>query len=210
MNKDEYLVDQPQGQQIATLVLAHGAGAGMDTPFMDAMAEGLVGGGIRVVRFEFPYMLRRRREGKRTAPDRPTVLIEAWKEVIRRLGGGSGLFMGGKSMGGRIASLVADEEGVQGLVCLGYPFHPPGNPLKLRTAHLEGLMTPTLIVQGERDVFGHAQEVPRYPLSTKIRVAWMPDGDHSWKPRKKSGHTQEQNIAKAVSEVVKFVAGPGE
>ena len=210
MDSSDLLFDKPPGRQIATLVLAHGAGAGMDTPFMNAMAEGLIAGGIRVVRFEFPYMLRRRREGKRTAPDRPAVLIKAWKEVIRQLGGGCGLFIGGKSMGGRIASMVADEEGVQGLVCLGYPFHPPGSPLKLRTAHLEDLRTPTLILQGERDVFGQAQEVPSYPLSTKIRIAWMPDGDHSWKPRKKSGYTQEQNIETAVSEVVGFVAEEGE
>ncbi len=209
MDSGDFLFDDPQGRQIATLVLAHGAGAGMDTPFMNAMAEGLAAGGIRVVRFEFPYMLRRRRLGKRLPPDRPTVLIEAWKEVIRQLGGGRGLFIGGKSMGGRIASMVAEEEGVRGLVCLGYPFHPPGSPLKLRTAHLEILKTPALIVQGERDAFGHAQEVPGYSLSPRIRIAWMPDGDHSWKPRKKSGYTSKQNIEAAVSEVVRFVAGRG-
>ena len=110
-------------------------------------------------------------------------------------------------MGGRIASMVADDLGVRGLVCLGYPFHPPGRPEKLRTAHLEGLQTPTLIVQGERDSFGKPDEVRMYPLSKTIRVVWVPDGDHSLKPRKRSGHTEEENLETAADAIAGFVKG---
>ena len=96
------------------------------------------------------------------------------------------LLIGGKSLGGRIASLVADETEVAGLVCLGYPFHPTGKPEQLRIEHLKSIHTTTLIVQGERDPFGNRQEVAGYKLSKHIRVHWLPDGDHSFKPRKAS------------------------
>jgi len=189
-----------------TLALAHGAGAGMDHPFMARMAGGLAERGIRVARFEFPYMERRRETGKRGGPDRPAVLLERWREAIVQLrdGGATRLLVGGKSMGGRIASMVADEQEVQGLVCLGYPFHPPGRPDKLRTAHLETLTTPTLIIQGERDPFGGRDEVPGYPLSPAIRLHWLPDGDHSFKPRKSSGRTHEENLTEAVAAISTF------
>ena len=100
----------------------------MDSPFMETIAAGLAGRGLRVVRFDFPYMRERRRGGSRRAPDRPSILRDAWLSVIEQLGGGSRLVIGGKSLGGRIASLLADEAGARGLVCLGYPFHPPGRP----------------------------------------------------------------------------------
>jgi len=190
----------------ATVILAHGAGAGMDSPAMVAFAEGLAAAGLHAVRFEFPYMQRRRETGKRGGPDRAPVLLESWRGVIdgfdrRRL------IIGGKSMGGRIASMVADDAGVRGLVCLGYPFHPPGRPEKLRTEHLAGLQTPTLIVQGTRDPFGNAGEVPGYELSSAIAVHWLEDGDHSFKPRKSSGRTLAQNIEEAVAAIASFIEG---
>ncbi|HEX9700093.1 MAG TPA: alpha/beta family hydrolase [Acidobacteriota bacterium] len=190
----------------ATVILAHGAGAGMDSPAMVAFAEGLAAAGLHAVRFEFPYMQRRRETGKRGGPDRAPVLLESWRGVIdgfdrRRL------IIGGKSMGGRIASMVADDAGVRGLVCLGYPFHPPGRPEKLRTEHLAGLQTPTLIVQGTRDPFGNAGEVPGYELSSAIAVHWLEDGDHSFKPRKSSGRTLAQNIEEAVAAIAGFIEG---
>ena len=187
----------------ATLVLAHGAGAPMDSPFMQSMATAVAAGGLRVVRFEFPYMADRR-QGERRGPDRTAVLARAWNEVIVAIGDPARLVIGGKSMGGRIASMIADEAGVAGVVGLGYPFHPPGRPASLRTAHLESLKTPALIVQGERDPLGSRGEVAAYALSPAIRVEWLPDGDHSFKPRKRSGHTTEGNLAKAVDLVVRF------
>ncbi len=111
-------------------------------------------------------------------------------------------------MGGRIASMVADEAAVAGLVCLGYPFHPPGRPDKLRVAHLEKLQTPALIVQGERDAFGTRDEIARYSLSKRISVAFLPDGDHSFKPRASSGRTEGQNLAEAVALVTAFLEEP--
>ncbi len=189
-----------------TLVLAHGAGAPMDHPFMNTIAEGVAGKDLRVVRFEFPYMASRRSSGKNRAPDREPVLMQTWRDVIAKVGAPSRIVIAGKSMGGRIASMVADEAAVAGLVCLGYPFHPPGAPTRLRTAHLEKLKTPALILQGTRDSFGLPEEVAKYKLSPKIRVVWIEDGDHSFKPRASSGRTAVQNLAEAIAEMKSFLA----
>ena len=200
----DLLIDGPKNARMM-LVLAHGAGAPMDSPFMRIIAEGVARSGIRAVRFEFPYMHRRRETGRGGAPDPPRVLMQSWRDVIDELGGGDHLVIGGKSMGGRIASMVADEAGVRGLVCLGYPFHPPGSPEKTRTRHLEALKTPALILQGERDTFGRPEEVAKYQLSRKIKIEWIPDGDHSFKPRAGSGHTEADNLERAIELVVGFV-----
>lgn len=188
-----------------TVVLAHGAGAPMDSPFMQTVAEGLAAEGLAVVRFEFPYMAERRASGARRPPDREPVLRETWQRVLDRLGERSRLVIGGKSLGGRMASLIADEAGVLGLVCLGYPFHPPGKPDRLRVAHLAELATPTLIVQGTRDALGNRDEVSGYRLSPAIRVAWIEDGDHSLVPRARSGRTEAENLAQAVAVSAEFV-----
>jgi len=131
-------------------------------------------------------------------------------EVIGELGGPSEIVIGGKSLGGRIASRIADAAGVAGLVALGYPFHPPDAPQRLRTAHLLTLRTPALIVQGTRDPFGTREEVGSYGLPRSIRLAWLEDGDHSFEPRVRSGRTLEQNLEESVREVAEFVRGlPG-
>jgi uncharacterized protein len=203
----EILFDGPKGAA-TTVVLAHGAGAPMTTPWMNTVARGIASDDVRVVRFEFPYMHARRETGRRGgAPDREPVLLEAWKEIVKQLGGGARLVLSGKSMGGRIASMVADEVGARGLVCLGYPFHPPGRPDRLRTKHLETLETPALLVQGTRDMFGTVDDVAGYTLSSSIRVHWIEDGDHSFKPRASSGRTEAQNMAEAIAAAREFVAG---
>jgi len=189
------------------IVLAHGAGAPMDSPFLEAMSEGLVSRELQVIRFEFPYMQRRRVEGRRRRPDSPEVLRKAWLSTIERLGDPGRLVIGGKSLGGRIASLIADEAGVRGLVCLGYPFHPAGKPERMRTAHLARLETPTLIVQGTRDALGRREEIEGYELSPRIRIAYLEDGDHSFRPRVRSGMTFEQHLDTAIDAVARFVAG---
>jgi predicted alpha/beta-hydrolase family hydrolase len=206
MTPDDYRIDGP-GDAGHTLVLAHGAGGPMDSPFLNRVASGLaaLGGRIRVVRFEFPYMARRRESVGRGAPDRPAVLEARWKEVVAHFGGGPRLFIGGKSMGGRIASMVADEVGARGLVCLGYPFHPPGAPAKLRTAHLATLETPTLILQGTRDAFGSREEIAGYGLSPAIAVHYLEGGDHSFKPPARSGRTEAQNLAEAIAAIGAFL-----
>jgi predicted alpha/beta-hydrolase family hydrolase len=198
------LVFDGPGNARATIALAHGAGAGMDTPFMNAFAAGLAQRGYRVVRFEFPYMAHDRQTGKKSPPDREPVLRETWLEVVDMLGKDH-LVIGGKSMGGRIASLVADEAGVAGLVCLGYPFHPTGKPDRLRIEHLKTIATPALICQGTRDPFGSKIEVEAYRLSPSIRIKWLQDGDHSFKPRKSSGRDEQQNWHEAIGAIVDFV-----
>ena len=203
MQKD-LLIEGP-GDAAHIVVLAHGAGAPMDSPFMNLVSAGLASRGIRVARFEFSYMAKRRTEGKRGAPDREPALRTRWKEVIERFGGGPRVVVGGKSLGGRIASMVADEVEARGLVCLGYPFHPPGDPSRLRTAHLAGLRTPALIVQGTRDPFGTREDVAGYTLSAAIRIAWLEAGDHSFKPPARSGRTQVQNLEEGIAAVAAFV-----
>jgi predicted alpha/beta-hydrolase family hydrolase len=187
------------------MLLAHGAGAAMDSPFMAAMASGLAGAGWRVVRFEFPYMARMRQTGRRQGPDRMPVLQEAFRQQVqleKTDQPGRPMFIGGKSMGGRVASLLVDalaaSDRVRGCLCLGYPFHPPGKPLQLRTEHLIALRTPTLILQGERDSFGKRGEVESYALSTQIQLHWIANGDHSFKPTRSSGLSEVGNWAAAV------------
>lgn len=187
-----------------TLALAHGAGAPMDSPFMEWFADALSDQGLRVVRFEFAYMHQRRHSGVRKPPNAAPVLLDTWRSVIEQLGPDA-LLIGGKSMGGRMASMLADETGVRGLVCLGYPFHPPGKPERTRIDHLADLSTPALICQGERDPFGKRQEVEDYPLSRRIRLAWLADGDHGFKPRKSSGRDERGNWAEAVEAIMGFV-----
>jgi len=187
------------------IVLAHGSNVPMTSPFMTAMAEGLAERGLRVCRFEFPYMEARRKEGTRRPPNRPEVLMGAFRDVLRGLGGASSLVIGGKSLGGRIASMIADEVGAIGLVCLGYPFHPPGKPDAVRIAHLASLKTPTLIVQGTRDAFGSAQDLVSYDLSSALRFHWIEGGDHSFKPTKASGRTTQETVEEAVSAMAAFI-----
>jgi predicted alpha/beta-hydrolase family hydrolase len=203
----EFLVDGPAAGAPLTVALAHGAGAPMDSPFMAHFASGLADAGWRVVRFEFPYMAASRRDGRRRPPDRTNVLTDCWRRVISEIGAPR-LVIGGKSLGGRIASLVADEAGAAGaagLVCLGYPFHPPGKPDSLRLDHLETLCTPALILQGARDPFGDAAEVAGYPLSPAIRVHWLADGDHGFRPRAASGRTEPQNWDEALAVLNRFL-----
>jgi predicted alpha/beta-hydrolase family hydrolase len=197
-----FIFDGPESAT-CTIALAHGAGAPMDTPFMNAFAAGLAKHGFRVARFEFPYMAGKRITGAKKPPDREPVLRTAWLDVIAALGPRN-LIIGGKSMGGRIASLIADEAKVAGLVCLGYPFHPTGKPDQLRVKHLATIRTPTLICQGTRDPFGSRAEVTGYELSEAIQLHWLEDGDHGFKPRKSSGLTEQDNLAEAIDAMVRF------
>jgi predicted alpha/beta-hydrolase family hydrolase len=182
-----FLFDGPEDARV-TIILAHGAGAPMDSPAMKAAAQALASVGFRVARFEFAYMAARR-QGGRKPPPKAEALIPEYRAAIEALAARGPLVIGGKSMGGRVASMVADElfnEGaIAGLLCLGYPFHPPDKPSQLRTQHLRALKTPALICQGTRDPFGTRAEVPAYPLSPTIEILWLDDGDHDLRPRKK-------------------------
>jgi uncharacterized protein len=201
----DLLIDGPAGSAL-TIVLAHGAGAPMDSPFMAAVATGLAASGLRVVRFEFPYMAKRRLDGTRRPPDRAPVLLQHWRDVLDELGPPQGLVIGGKSMGGRMASLIADEVKVAGLLVFGFPFHAPGKPPGERIAHLADLKTPALIVQGTRDTMGTRDDVATYQLSKTIDICWIEDGDHSLKPRKKSGLTETDALDRALGSATGFAA----
>jgi predicted alpha/beta-hydrolase family hydrolase len=183
-----FLFDGPEDARV-TLLLAHGAGAPMDSASMNATAKAFADAGFRVARFEFGYMAARRTEDGRKPPPRAESVTPEYIAAVDDLGPTNGpLLIGGKSMGGRVASMVADKlfeaKRIAGLVCLGYPFHPPAKPDQLRTKHLVGLKTPALIVQGTRDEFGVRDEVSTYALSPTITVHWVEDGDHDLKPRK--------------------------
>jgi predicted alpha/beta-hydrolase family hydrolase len=191
---------------VPTVALAHGAGAGMDSPFLVFFATGLADAGYRVARFEFPYMAQRSTGGHRRPPDRTDVLSATWRDVIATLGSADRLVIGGKSLGGRMASLVADEAEVAGLVCLGYPFHPPGRPERTRIAHLQHLMTPTLILQGSRDPLGNVDDVAGYPLAPTISLHWLEDGDHGFRPRAASGRTERKNWEDALGVLTRWLA----
>jgi uncharacterized protein len=183
----EFRFDGPEDARV-TILLAHGAGAPMDSASMTATANALGAEGLRVARFEFGYMAARRTSEGRKPPPRAETLNPEYKAAIVTLGAKTPLIIGGKSMGGRVASMIADELHVTGeiagLVCLGYPFHPPAKPQQLRTKHLAGLKTPALICQGTRDEFGTRDEVAGYTLSDSIELLWLEDGDHDLKPRK--------------------------
>jgi hypothetical protein len=207
---DPWLYDRPAGEVRATLILAHGAGAPMDSDFMQQMAQSLAARGIAVLRFEFAYMAARRLDGKKRPPNPQAQLLQQWREVytqvrqVRQQVAGP-LAIGGKSMGGRMASLLADELGVDALVCLGYPFYAVGKPEKPRIAHLADLRTRTLIIQGERDALGDREAVAAYPLSAAIRLHWLTAADHDLKPLKSSGFSHAQHLQTAADEIAAFL-----
>jgi predicted alpha/beta-hydrolase family hydrolase len=205
-----FLFDGPDDAPV-TILLAHGAGAPMDSVSMTATAKALAEAEFRVARFEFGYMAARRTSDSRKPPPRAETLNPEYKAAVAELGVKGPLVIGGKSMGGRVASMVADDlhaDGkIAGLLCLGYPFHPPGKPEQLRTKHLAGLRTPTLICQGTRDEFGTREELPAYQLSDSIDILWLEDGDHDLKPRKSvSGFSAADHLKTLADAVAAWVA----
>ncbi len=183
----------------------------MDSPFLVLISDMLAARAIRVARFEFAYMAARRSGGKRRPPPKAETLDHEMIAAARAAAAAGAVrpAIGGKSMGGRVASHVADslkKSGeVAGLVCLGYPFHPPNTPERLRVAHLETLTCPTLIIQGERDPFGTRSEVEALALPPAIRIHWAHDGDHDLGPRGGSGTTRKGNLEAAADAVAGFL-----
>ena len=197
-------------QPKAVFILAHGAGAPMDSEFMEVMASLLAEKGISVVRFEFPYMQERRTTGKKRPPDRQPKLLTCWQELLDDVKSQTDLpvFIGGKSMGGRMATLLAaDGAETAGVVCFGYPFYATGKQDKPRTEHFESLATPTLIVQGDRDTMGNFENVSEYHLSDSIQIEWLKDGNHDLKPRVASGLTHQQHMESAAQTAADFISG---
>lgn len=189
----------------AVFIFAHGAGADSSSEFMQSIASLISHRDIEVVLFDFPYMQKRQQTGKKSPPDRMPKLIEAYKNQILEHAKGRKVFIGGKSMGGRVASMIADENDVNGLICMGYPFHPPGKPDNLRTEHLQHLETPALILQGTRDPFGKPEEVAGYNLSANIKVEWLEDGNHSLETLKRSEVSTEESWQMAAKFAQQFI-----
>ena len=201
-----FLFDGPD-DAAATILLAHGAGAPMDSASLNAITKALAFSGLRVARFEFSYMASRRTSLSKKPPPRAETLTSEYVAAIDALKARGPLVIGGKSMGGRVASMIADQfhasGQIVGLLCLGYPFHPIGKPDQLRTAHLVEMRTPTLIVQGTRDLFGTREEVATYKLSKSIEILWLEDGDHDLKPRKAvSGFTAADHMLAMANRVL--------
>lgn len=197
-----------EGNAPATLILAHGAGAPMDSAFMDDIATRLAALGVGVLRFEFPYMAQRRIDGGKRPPNPKPKLLDCWREVytaVRACVSGT-LAIGGKSMGGRMASLLADELQPDALICLGYPFYAAGKPDKPRVEHLAALQTPTLIVQGERDALGNRETVEGYTLSSAIHVHWLPTANHDLKPLKAAGVSYEACLQDTAEQIARHLA----
>lgn len=186
------------------ILLAHGAGAGMEHAFLAELSRLLAGPDIEVVRFNFPYMIKRAWDGKRRPPDRQPALLEHWRQMVREFAHPK-LFLAGKSMGGRMAAEIADEMNAAGLLILGYPFHPPAKPDRWRGEVLKQITTPTLLLQGERDTFGSRAELVDFPFSSAVSVHWLTDGDHGFKPRKASGVSEQENLQQAANEIRRFV-----
>lgn len=190
-------------------LFAHGAGADKDSDWMLTFDKLLTSQGLEVIRFNFPYMIQRQLDGSRRPPDRAPKLLEAFQQQIDLISKDNKLIIGGKSMGGRMASLLASEKEasrkISGVVCLGYPFHPPKKLDKYKGEHLATIQTPTLILQGERDTMGTSSEIEDYKLSDKVQVEFLEDGDHSFKPRVKSGLTLDSNLQKASDSVINFI-----
>jgi hypothetical protein len=189
----------------AQLILAHGAGAGMESEFMTSMAQNLADQGVNVGLFDFEYMQQAKASGKKRPPERAPKLLAYFKQVLNELDSDLPIFIGGKSMGGRMASMLACDVEVMGVIAFGYPYHPPGKPETLRITHFPDLKAPLAVIQGERDVFGKKVEVESYPICDNIQLFWIPDGDHSLVPRKSSGLTQTQNWQTAANIATQFI-----
>ena len=208
-----YILESGPENASHRLIIAHGAGAGITFSFLENISELFAAHGIAVTRFEFAYMAARRTGGPKRPPPKAEVLMPEYAAMIdsvsARAPKGQKLVIGGKSMGSRVASMIAQEQftdgKIAGLVCLGYPFHAPGQTDKMRTTHLEKLTCPTLIVQGDRDPFGKRLDIEPLQLSPAIQFAWIGDGDHDFGPRGASGFTRKGNFATAANAVANFV-----
>lgn len=183
-----------------TLILfAHGAGAAMNSEFMTQMATELAVKGYNVLRFNFPYMQISMKDGGKRPPDRAPKLLncfEYYLNLAQQDKKFTRIIVMGKSMGGRIAAILAETQAVDGVICLGYPFLPP-KKLQPRLAPLQKSNAPVLVLQGERDRFGNKTQVLTWSLGKNTHVQWITDGDHSFAPRKSSRRTNHENISAA-------------
>lgn len=195
----------------ALVILAHGAGADMEHEYMTDLVNLMNAQQLSVLRFNFPYMDKRKIDGKRRPPDRMPKLIVCYKSILASIDSPLPIYIAGKSMGGRVAATIASDKElmtkhqVEGVICLGYPFHPAKKPEKLRLTPLQETQLPVLILQGQRDALGNENEISTYQLSSKCQLHFFIDGDHDLKPRVKSGYTLAEHKHSAVLKIQGFV-----
>ncbi|HKK55427.1 MAG TPA: alpha/beta family hydrolase [Marinobacter sp.] len=201
-----------RNEKKSCLVLAHGAGSPADSAFMEQLSGCLASAGIATARFEFPYMQLTRQDGRKRPPDRQPVLLAHFRDVIRQVAGNGPVFIGGKSMGGRMASLLAAEDGLAGIlngcICFGYPFHAAGKPDRWRVEHFDSFRCPVMIVQGTRDPFGKQEELENLNLlsTSSCRIHWLKGANHDFRPLVRQPETQYQLIESAAQVAAEFMA----
>ncbi|MFQ6371236.1 alpha/beta fold hydrolase [Shewanella sp. YIC-542] len=207
---DNWRVDKSPTAANTLVLFAHGAGADMDHAFMAAVAAGMASADVTVVRFNFPYMQKRQLDGKRRPPDRAPALIADFKQQLQQVIARfqpQQLFLMGKSMGGRMALMLATDplpEVVRGVICLGYPFLPRGKN-EPRLQPLVDCSLPVAIFQGERDSFGNRQQLQQWPLPPGVQVHIVCDGDHSFKPRKSARVSLDDNLSSVIDGSLSFI-----
>jgi len=190
--------------QKQTLVLAHGAGAPMDSDWLNNITNKLELNNIEVIRFEFPYMEKRRITGKKSPPDKLPILVDKFNNIVNSLN--KPVFIAGKSMGGRIASMIAPtNNNILGVIAYGYPFHPVGKPEKLRTEHLKKYNKPMLIIQGENDPFGKSKEWENFNIDKSIEIFPISKANHDLKPNKSTGLSLDEAMNIAVKKTASFI-----
>ena len=208
----DFLWNRPETPPVATLLLAHGAGAAMDSAFMNKLAAALASQGIAAARFEFAYMAGRRTGGPKKPPPRADKLIAEFQTALQSvlsLSDGT-LLIGGKSMGGRVAAMLAGGGSLpgraKGVACFGYPFHPTGKAdAEWRLQPLQDAKRPVLVLQGDRDPFGSKAELDEVTLPAHVSLTYLEDGNHDFGPRGKSPATLDGNIKLAAEAVRAFV-----
>lgn len=195
----------------ALVIFAHGAGADMEHEYIQTLTTMMNQQQLNVLRFNFPYMDKRKVDGKRRPPDRMPKLIECYQTILSNINTSLPVFIGGKSMGSRVAATIASDKAlmarhnINGIICLGYPFHPVKKIDKLRVTPLQEAQLPIVILQGERDALGSKDEIASYDLPPNCLVHFFTDGDHDLKPRVKSGFTLKQHQTSAVIKMKRFI-----
>ncbi|CAB0149795.1 hypothetical protein PSI9734_00374 [Pseudidiomarina piscicola] len=195
--------DNPEGS--VRVIFAHGAGAGLQSDFMQYIALGLAMNDIEVVRFNFPYWQKFMDTGVRRPPNPMPQLEHSMRTVVEQFDDNKPLVLMGKSLGSRVAFRLADDVGAVAAIALGFPFHPVGKPDKLRVNDLVNHCAANLIIQGERDGFGKPAEVATYPLPESIELHWLNYGDHSFEPTKRSGLERRALWQDAIDKVRTFI-----
>lgn len=211
MSVKEFMVNSPEKEPLGVLLLAHGPGKGMASPFLERIARGCVASGLRVVRFNFPFMEEMLRTGKQKEPDSGAVLRRCYSNVVthcieREKVPAERIFVGGKAMGARTAAMIADAHRVRGVICMDYPFYPPRKPARLRFRVLKQIRTPTLVCQGELDANGMRRRIEKLEMSKAVRIHWLPDGDSNFATPPTSNRSVESNITSAIAAINDFIS----